>query len=89
MRNNSYGKIVAAAVFLDGTIYQLPQPKRHADILHMMSAQGLRAQRGDQGFVAETGKFVCRKFAAQIAKHEGQVTDLINPSIGLFSEDLW
>lgn len=89
MRHNPYGKIVSAAVFLDDTIYQLPPPNRHADILHMMSAQGLRAQRGEQGFVTETGKFVRRKPAAQIAKFEGQVTELSRPHIGLFSEDLW
>jgi hypothetical protein len=72
-----------------GTIYTLPRPARHHDIIAMMRAQGFTgAIPRDQGFVLSTGQYVDRVTAGVLAFATGQVEELTSPP-NLFSEDLW
>ena len=69
---------------------------RHGNCIYqMVSITGLRsipeeAGEEEQGFLTNTNRFVDRLEAANIATENGQVEkDLINPNVGLFSEDLY
>jgi len=83
--------IVGAAVQWQGLVFCLPPPKRHHDILHLMTAIGLpKIAHQEQGFLTNTGRYVNRLDALEIAKAAGQNPKMANaPYLGLFSEDLW
>jgi len=87
--------IVAAAIKLDGTVYSVPAPGRHHNVMrHMWDTWGdkpgeERFIRGEtQGFITSTGRFVMRKPAVRIAKRAGQIEEPQWPPL-LYSEDLW
>lgn len=82
--------IKAAAINIDGVIYTLPAPARHHDIIsHCADVLKLNTPiMGEQGFIDDTGKFLMRRYAANIAMREGQITKLMSPPY-LYSEDLW
>ena len=83
-------RVVAAAIKRGSTIWTLPPPNRHPNIMYQIEDVGLRHGRfGDQGFILSDGRFARRRRARRIAVRAGQV-----PAIGphgtlLFSEDLW
>ena len=79
-------KIVAAAIKLDADVYSLVPPARHHDIIRMMVKEGLQPLSRGQGFLTNTGRFVDRVEAAQIAYTSGQTKSLVKL---LMSEDLW
>ena len=69
---------------------------RHANCLYQMVAiygiSNNEAGESIQGFLTNLNRFVDRKEAMEIALKSGQIKDknkLINPRIGLFSEDLY
>lgn len=78
-------KIVQAAIWQDGIMYV---GRRHYNIiLDMVENYGLASPiRGCQGFVTNTGRFVERDEAAEIAFKAGQVKKQHSK---LFSEDLY
>lgn len=84
-------RIVSAAI-LYGAILSLPPPARHGDIIAsmdtIMGIDGPLATPDRQGFITDTGRYVNRVEARNIAWRAGQI---ISGSRGpeLFSEDLW
>jgi len=59
----------------DGTVWTLPRPARHHDILAHMKAAGVSLEdrhSSDQGFIASDGRFVDRREAMTIALAAGQ-----------------
>ncbi len=50
-----------------------------------LSAGGIT---GEHGFLTDTGSFVSRTRAAEIALAAGQATEIANPAFGLSSSDL-
>jgi hypothetical protein len=81
--------IVAVAMRVNGLIVSQPAPSRHFNIMNALPAKMARAIRpSDQGFLTDTGHYVGREDALQIAKAAGQ---LLKPTAHreLFSEDLW
>ena len=88
-------KIIAAAIQTrEGTIYTLPPPNRHHDIIWKYLQDN--TQNTIQGFVTEDYEFVDRTEAMNIARAADQLVDRYphlnrgaNHSEKLFSEDLW
>lgn len=88
--------IAAAAVLHEGVIYSKPRPHRHHHILHehvVTDEKGniLRGKLlgGRQGFVTDTGRFVDRREACEIAREANQIVQKHGPDDVLFSEDMW
>lgn len=82
-------KIKAAAILQeDGSIYSLPKPHRHPDIIIDMASKGLR-YGGQQGFILDNGEFVNRVEALKIAKAADQVIRKDDLTNQLYTEDLW
>jgi len=84
--------IVRAAIQHDGTIYSLPPPARHHNVIRMMFADGFPSEAvalQNQGFVTSTGRFVDRYQGAKIARRAGQLVRLPTPPDMLTSEDVW
>ena len=85
--------IVAAAVKVDRTIYTLPRPARHPDILDYIAEIDVTLLQKPhyhcEGFLTSENRFVNRYDAAQIARRAKQI---INPDYLndiLYTEDLW
>jgi hypothetical protein len=92
-------RIVAAAIRTDdGVVHSVPAPGRHH---HVIAQIGLAKSEGGvlvaqqlvsgdrQGFITDSGEFVGRKAALEIARAAGQIKRETAPQHGLFSEDLW
>lgn len=83
------------AVRFRETIYSLPSPKRHHDVIREIAAktgvETVSAYGEDQGFLDEEGRYLTRKQALEVAREEGQLRDgALGPRLGiLFSEDVW
>lgn len=85
-----YIRSVAIQLKDNGTIYSLPRPARHHDVLDWMRKNGADHRGSVQGFINNYGKFLNREEAFKIAMKAGQILDLNNTrSEVLFSEDLW
>lgn len=93
-------RIDCAAIRHDGTIYSVPRPGRHHDVIaHMIHKHGTGVPVvGVQGFTTTSGRFVDRKEAMKIAKAAGQlIPDLAPDGVTirrpftdkLFSEDIF
>lgn len=76
--------------YFNNDIYNIEIGYRHCDIFARFPKEVSRNPQ-DQGFYTSKGRFVKRKEAMEIALKCGQVfkENLSNPSIGLFSEDLY
>ena len=81
------GRIVAAAVLKDGTVWTA---KRHCDIVLELARKGRRVYSVEQGFWTIDGWYIRREAALGCAIESGQVEmgKLINKCV-LTSEDLW
>lgn len=76
----------------DGTIYSLPQPARHHDVIPMMvNEKGCQRPvlSSGQGFLTEDETFVNRVAAKRIATEAGQLLEREAGLRELFSEDVW
>lgn len=81
--------IERAAIWIGSTVYSLPRPNRHHNIMWWLSNLGITSgQMHEQGFVDSRGYYQTRETAAKIALDAGQVEKLISPP-NLYSEDLW
>lgn len=79
--------ITDCAIIWHGTLYTLPRPARHSDVIKRINeVTGDVDIVGYQGFMTSWDHFVCRKSGAQIALASGQIRQ--NKTF-LFSEDMW
>lgn len=88
-------RIAAAACIYRGTVVTLPPPARHHTIINHLADTHpedtdypLVHAGADQGFVTDTGRYVERVEAGQIALAAGQ-TAALKWGPPLYSEDLW
>jgi hypothetical protein len=84
--------IVRAAIRYDGTVYSLPAPARHHNVIALMIRDGLPNEScaiHNQGFVTSTDRFVDRYEAFRIARAAGQLWRSPTPPDMLTSEDVW
>lgn len=84
--------ITHVAILYNGTLYSLPKPNRHPDVIRMIFEQTGSGISGPdvQGFLTGSGTFVNRVEALEIALRENQVLDPSSIRANrLFSEDLW
>jgi hypothetical protein len=88
-------KIDCAAIrHADGTVFTVPRPGRHHDVIAAMT-QARKPYNGPgigqhvQGFVTDTGRFVDRYEARRIAEEASQLLDRESGLPQLYSEDVW
>jgi len=82
--------IDAAAIRIGDSVYTVPRPGRHHDVLKAMPEDiAVASHLDDQGFVTSTGRFVDRAKAALIARAAGQLIREPTPADTLTSEDVW
>ena len=83
--------IDSAAIFYNNTVYSLPRPARHIDVIVYL-VEVLKfpkpISRG-QGFITNSGRFVNRLEALIIAKVANQILPGRGLRPQLYSEDLW
>ncbi len=88
-------RIAAAAIRSpDGTVWTLPRPARHCDVIcHIWGKTGKPTiGNSGQGFLTDQGRFVTREEAYRIAKAADQIIFRpdVTPTPGtLYTEDLW
>lgn len=97
-------RIIASAIRFNGTIYTVPRPGRHHDVIcHIVDTHpAIKPVGGEQGFIASDGatqgRFVDRLEARKIAEAAGQLIAGRRDNDGvpyvaqdgrLFSEDVW
>ena len=85
-------EIESAAIMsaVDGKVHSVPKPGRHHDVIALMVALGYdKPIRGEQGFLTNTGLFVRRVPAKNIAREAGQLLDTEMGHRRLYSEDVW
>ena len=83
--------IERAAIRRYSTVWSVPRPGRHHDVIAFMAEQGVDAL-GDyttQGFTTSEGRFVERDEAMEIAKAAGQLIAEPHAPDMLFSEDIY
>lgn len=83
---------VAAAAIIDddGTVFSVPPPGRHHDVIALMASQGRPCPCiRQQGFVLSDGRYVNRKAAKLVAEKAGQLLERASNLDILFSEDVW
>lgn len=85
-----YIRSVAIQAADNGTIFSLPRPARHHDVLAWMRKNGADHRNSVQGFIDSHHRFVEREEAFKIAENADQILDWddVRPP-HLFSEDLW
>jgi hypothetical protein len=84
-RNGS--RVVASAIRLDSVTYT--GLRHHQIIMYLVDAGFSTPIHGEQGFIDDTGRFLSRKEAANLALASGQVSKLIAPGMGLDSADVF
>ena len=81
-----------------GSVFALPKPKRHHDVIALMSSHKISPHGCTQGFMTSRDRFVDRYEAARLANAAGQIIGRtgaggipykIQEVTKLFSEDLW
>ena len=87
--------ITHVAIRFLGTVYSLPAPNRHHDVIRMIveqtGAECVDARDDDQGFLIDGERYCRRRPALRIALESGQCKpDALGVRLGrLFSEDVW
>ena len=86
-------RIEKAALMKDGVVYSVDRPGRHNHVISLahkklgLSEDPMEPLREDvQGFLTNSGRFVDRKEAVEIAVKAGQIPGY---KYELFSEDVW
>mgnify|MGYP000851114951 CR=1 FL=1 len=86
-------KITHVAIEYAGRVWSLPAPNRHHNVIRMIAKETGDGIRGPdtQGFLDETGRFLGRVGAFQLASDNGQLQRKPGGYGGreLFSEGLW
>jgi hypothetical protein len=75
----------------DGTLYSLPRPARHYQVIALMVQKGRPTPiSGQQGFLLDDGTFADRRTAKHVAILASQLLDTAFTHLDeLFSEDVW
>lgn len=83
--------IIAAAIRLRGSIFTLPQPARHHDIMidMVLKRDVTDTANAEHGFLDNTGHFHCRASAAKVAIAAGQIKKGLTIPLRLYTDDLW
>ena len=86
--------VACAAIRLaDGTIFSVPRPGRHHDVIRVIREAGITTpiRQDQQGFLLSDGRWARRKAALMVALEAGQIKEPLPGHCchGLFSEDLW
>lgn len=84
--------IVAAAIRYPSGFFALAPPYRHHHIVDYLASRGMRqGLEWQEGFLTNTGRFVNRKDAYQIAEAARQILPgaVSFKHTDLYSEDLW
>jgi hypothetical protein len=83
----------AAIRLADGTIYSVPRPGRHHDVIRVIREAGITTpiRQDQQGFLLSDGRWAKRMPALMVALKAGQIKEPLPPHSchGLFSEDVW
>lgn len=92
--NLDRAKITHVAIRFGGSIYSLPPPNRHHDVIrHIVETTGVdhvNSLGEDQGFLDEDGNYLNRKQALVSAMINDQIKKGSKVLLGqLFSENLW
>lgn len=87
-------RITHVAIRFEGTVYSLPAPARHHDVIRdIVDKTGARyvdARDEDQGFIDSEGRFLDRHRALMIALRAKQVIDESKVRCRMLtSEDVW
>lgn len=84
--------ITHVAIIHKGTLYSLPKPNRHHNVIRLIYAcTGHPVYGQTEGFLDRHGSFIGRKTAANIVadtKQPLRFEKLVSPP-NLYSEDLW
>lgn len=82
-------RIVAVACKMGDLTLSIAAPARHHHIIHAFASYNRKTLilPSQQGFLTNTGRYVGREEAKQIAIQAGQVTETVHDE--LYSEDLW
>lgn len=84
--------MITAAAILNpqtGTIYSLPKPHRHPDIMIHFN---LRVAEMVYGFLTDDWQFLSREKAYKVAKENNQIIkspEVVETPGTLYTEDLW
>lgn len=86
--------ITHVAIRFKGIIYSLQKPNRHHNVIQkiveLTHVDTVDAHGNDQGFLDDTGKYLNRKEALEVAKASDQLrSDRPIWNNELFSENLW
>lgn len=87
--------ITKVAIKFNGTIYSLPNPNRHYNVIRFIvdntDFSYVDAYGENQGFLDDAGNYLNRKEALAHALACEQLKDnTLGPSLGeLYSEDIW
>ena len=88
-------KITHVAILYNGTLYTLPAPNRHHNVIRTIFELNGEGVKGPdiQGFTTSGGRFLGRKAAFILASKNGQLKRREGAQFyqgdELFSEDLW
>lgn len=85
-------RITGVAVLDDsGRLWSLPAPARHGTIYALAAfiRETAESPPSGQGFTTNTGRFVGREEAVEIATAAQQLIRKTEPPSQLFSEDVW
>lgn len=80
--------ITGVAIKSGDSVYRLPKPHRHMDVLALMKRNGIPLVPREEGFILSSGKFVDRFRALVIASETGQLNGVGNGK-WLNSTDVW
>jgi len=80
--------ITGVAVKSNGSVYSLPKPHRHMDVLALMKRNDIPLVPREEGFILSSGRFIDRYVALALAAETGQLNGIGNGK-WLNSTDLW
>lgn len=84
-------KIKGVAVLYDDTVYHLPRPKHHKDLVEVLKRiyKDYDKDLAVKGFFTDKKDFITRERAARLALKSGVPEDDIKKYPELHSSDLW
>lgn len=82
-----------AVKLANGTIYSMPRPNRHHNVIRHMSQDKVDYKNNKEGFLDDQGNFLDRYEAYNLAVSTGQINrrkgEQFYQGPELYSEDIW